>query len=373
MKFSCEKALLLAAIANVSRIIPSRSSIAALEGILLETGDRLCLTGFNLEVGIRTELDVTVERKGSVVIGARLLGEIVRKLPDEIVTVDLRDKLVVNIRCGQSVFDIASCLDGASYPELPAVSEEEATALPQSLLRGMIHETIFAVSDNENKIIHTGSQFNWGDKKLVIVSVDGYRLALRREPAEGVGLQGSFVVPGAALREVERLLSDRENETVRLVLGGRHISFLMGDTVLVTRLLEGEFLNYRTAVPEDLPIDVRLNIRDFTAGIERVSLLINEKIKNPVKLLIHPGRVDLSCRTSLGSAADACEAEVTGALPDAGFEIGFNHRYLLDALHVLPGETFRLKLLSPLAPCVLAPDEGDAYFYMVLPVRLRAD
>ncbi|MDR1157260.1 MAG: DNA polymerase III subunit beta [Oscillospiraceae bacterium] len=372
MKFSCEKALLLAAISNVSRIVPSRSSIAALEGILLEVGDQLRLTGYNLEVGIRAELNVNVERTGSVVIGARLLSEIVRKLPDDVVTFDLRDKLVMNIRCGQSVFDIASCLDGASYPELPTVSEEQAAALPQALLRGMIHETIFAVSENENKIIHTGSQFNWGDGKLIVVSVDGYRLALRRETTEG-GFLGSFVVPGAALREVERLLSDKESETVKLVLGGRHISFLLGDTVLVTRLLEGEFLNYRTAMPESLPIDVRLNIRAFTAGIERVSLLINEKIKNPVRLLVRPDGVDLSCRTSLGFAADACEAEVTGALPSAGFEVGFNHRYLLDALHVLPGENFRLKLLSPLAPCVLMPDEGDAYFYMVLPVRLRAD
>ncbi|MDR0382123.1 MAG: DNA polymerase III subunit beta [Oscillospiraceae bacterium] len=373
MKFSCEKALLLAAISHVSRIIPSRSSIAALEGILIETNDRLRLTGFNLEVGIRTELDVDVERTGSVVVGARLLGEIVRKLPDETVTFEMRDKLVMNIRCGQSVFDIASCLDGVSYPELPEVSEEQATMLPQALLRGMIHETIFAVSDNENKIIHTGSQFNWGEGKLVIVSVDGYRLALRRESTEGAGFSGSFVVPGVALREIERLLSDKEDETVKLVLGGRHISFFMGDTVLVTRLLEGDFLNYRTAMPASLPVDVRLNIRDFTAGIERVSLLINEKIKNPVRLLVRPGGVDLSCRTSLGFAADACEAEVTGELPEAGIEIGFNHRYLLDALHVLPGESFRLKLLSPLAPCVLMPDEGDAYFYMVLPVRLRAD
>ncbi len=372
MKFSCERALISTAINSVSRVVPSRSNLTALEGILMEAGDRLRLTGFNLEVGIRAELDADIQTQGTVVVGARLLSDIVRRLPDDMVHFSLNEKMIMHISCGQAEFDISSCLEGGTYPEMPSVMEEQSGTIPQRLLRELIHGTLFAVSDNESKAVHTGSKFYWEDGMLTVVSVDGYRLALRRHPIEGGGLSGEFVVPGVALREVERLLGDDDEQTVSLLLGKRHILFSFGDTTLITRLLEGDFLNYKTTIPTEMPVQILMDVEEFAAGIDRVSLLINDKIKNPVRIKLEPEQMHMSCITSLGRAQDCCQVKSEG-LPDDGIEIGFNHRYVLEALRALPDSDCVLKLSGPLAPCVIVPHEGDAYLYMILPVRLRAE
>ena len=373
MKFSCERALLLSAIVNVSRAVPTRSSIAALEGILIEAGDKLRLTGFNLEIGITEELDAGITVPGTVVVGMRLLSDIVRRLPDDMVVFSLNDKMIMHIECGNTVFDISSCLEGSIYPQMPTVQEEKTAELPQKMLREMIRGTLFAVSDSDAKQIHTGSKFIWEENKLTLVSIDGYRLALRRETYEGQPPGEDFVVPGSALREVERLLTGEDEDTVRLVLGGRHILFEMGTVTLTTRLLEGEFLNYKTTIPTDQPVSILMESQALTDGIGRVSLLINEKVKSPVRLKIEKESITISCVTALGAAQDVCPAQVEGLPEEQALEIGFNNRYLLDVLHVLPDEQCLAKLANPLSPCVIVPQEGDAYLYMILPVRLRAD
>ncbi|MDR3207912.1 MAG: DNA polymerase III subunit beta [Oscillospiraceae bacterium] len=373
MKFSCEKAVLLPALTNVSRAVPARSGIAALEGVLIEAGETIRLTGFNLEVGVRQEVEADIEAPGAVIVSARLLGDIVRRLPDDVISFSLNDKLVMHISCGQAVYDIASCLEGDAYPQMPEVVGERAAVLPQKALREMIRGTLFAVSDNDAKVVHTGSRFIWEDGGLTLVSVDGYRLALRRQPVEGAPPPEDFVVPGQALRELERLLSDEEDKTVSLILGGRHILFELGGATLITRLLDGDFLNYKTAVPQEQPITARLSARALADSIERVSLLVSEKIKNPVRVKVDGNGLLLSCVTALGSAQDFCPAQVDGALPEHGLEIGFNHRYLLDALRALPDEECVLLLQNPLSPCVIAPTEGNGFVYMILPVRLRAE
>ena len=370
MKFSCEKALFLSALLNVSRAVPARSNIAALEGILIEADQRLKLTGYNLEVGISERLDADIAVPGTAVVQSRLLIDIVRHLPDDRVIFSLNEKMVLHITCGDTVFDVASCMEGGAYPQMPSVFRENAASLPRKMLREMIRGTLFAVADGDNKTVHKGSKFIWEDGCLVVVSLDGYRLALRRESYEGESPGEDFVVPGSALREVERLLGDSE-EVAELVLGGRHIMFEMGEVVLTTRLLEGDFMNYQTTVPKGQPVTVEVNVEEFTAGLERVSLLISEKIKNPVRVKLEKNGIYLSCTTALGAARDSCPAKVTGLEGD--FEIGFNHRYILDALHALPDQECEIKLTNPLSPCVMVPKEGSGYVYMVLPVRLRVD
>lgn len=204
MKFSCEKALLQAAISTTSRAVSPKSSIPALEGILLEAGSDLRLTGYNLETGIRTIVPADIREEGTLVLGARLFGEIVRKLPDDIVTFQ-SENYMVNIKCGMSEFNILGT-DPEEFPELPTVEYQNSLILPQSKLKAMISQTLFAVSDNESRPIHTGSLFEVDSEGLTIVSVDGYRLALRHESIdkkEGAETF-SFVVPGAALSEVEK-------------------------------------------------------------------------------------------------------------------------------------------------------------------------
>ncbi|MDL2288302.1 DNA polymerase III subunit beta [Oscillospiraceae bacterium OttesenSCG-928-F05] len=366
MKFNLEKAVLIGAIAAASRAVTTRSSIPSLEGLLItaENG-AVTLTGYNLATGIRATVEADVAKEGSAVINARLFGDIIRKMPDDMVTVSVAEDLTATIDCGMSHFNLLA-LPRADFPELPAVERDRTMTLPQATIKSMIGMTIFAVSDNENKPVHTGSLFDVKDGTLTVVSVDGYRMAIRRESVEATGDSFSFVVPGNALREVERLSADSD-EPITLVLGRRHLIFEIGAVTLVSRLLEGEFLNYENAVPKDASVIVTADTRQIADAVERVSLVINERLKNPIRCHFEGGLMKLSCVTTLGRASD--EVMLEG---DRGeVEIGFNNRYLLDAVRAVPDERVKIELKTGLTPCIFRPLEGDAYLFMVLPVRLK--
>lgn len=368
MKFSCEKALLQAAISTTSRAVSPKSSIPALEGILLEAGSDLRLTGYNLETGIRTIVPADIREEGTLVLGARLFGEIVRKLPDDIVTFQ-SENYMVNIKCGMSEFNILGT-DPEEFPELPTVEYQNSLILPQSRLKAMISQTLFAVSDNESRPIHTGSLFEVDSEGLTIVSVDGYRLALRHESIdkkEGAETF-SFVVPGAALSEVEKICSDVD-EPASVTQGARHVMFKVGDTMLVSRRLEGEFLAYRQAIPRNNTIHVEGDTRALLSSIDRVSLIISDKLKSPLRCVFDSNLLKISTKTAIGDAYDECPLSGDGG----GLEIGFNNKYLMDALKAAPADRVRLELTTSVSPCVILPAEGDENFlYMVLPVRLKA-
>ena len=368
MKFSCEKALLQAAISTTSRAVSPKSSIPALEGILLEAGSDLRLTGYNLETGIRTIVPADIREEGTLVLGARLFGEIVRKLPDDIVTFQ-SENYMVNIKCGMSEFNILGT-DPEEFPELPTVEYQNSLILPQSRLKAMISQTLFAVSDNESRPIHTGSLFDVDSNGLTIVSVDGYRLALRHEAIdkkEGAETF-SFVVPGAALSEVEKICSDVD-EPASVTQGARHVMFKVGDTMLVSRRLEGEFLAYRQAIPRNNTIHVEGETRALLSSIDRVSLIISDKLKSPLRCVFDSNLLKISTKTAIGDAYDECPLSGDGG----GLEIGFNNKYLMDALKAAPADKVRLELTTGVSPCVILPTEGEENFlYMVLPVRLKA-
>ena len=368
MKFSCEKALLQAAISTTSRAVSPKSSIPALEGILLEAGNDLRLTGYNLETGIRTIVPADIREEGTLVLGARLFGEIVRKLPDDIVTFQ-SENYMVNIKCGMSEFNILGT-DPEEFPELPTVEYQNSLILPQSRLKAMISQTLFAVSDNESRPIHTGSLFEVDSNGLTIVSVDGYRLALRHEAIdkkEGAETF-SFVVPGAALSEVEKICSDVD-EPASVTQGARHVMFKVGDTMLVSRRLEGEFLAYRQAIPRNNTIHVEGATRALLSSIDRVSLIISDKLKSPLRCVFDSNLLKISTKTAIGDAYDECPLSGDGG----GLEIGFNNKYLMDALKAAPADKVRLELTTGVSPCVILPTEGEENFlYMVLPVRLKA-
>ena len=368
MKFSCEKALLQAAISTTSRAVSPKSSIPALEGILLEAGSDLRLTGYNLETGIRTIVPADIREEGTLVLGARLFGEIIRKLPDDIVTFQ-SENYMVNIKCGMSEFNILGT-DPEEFPELPTVEYQNSLILPQSRLKAMISQTLFAVSDNESRPIHTGSLFEVDSEGLTIVSVDGYRLALRHESIdkkEGAETF-SFVVPGAALSEVEKICSDVD-EPASVTQGARHVMFKVGDTMLVSRRLEGEFLAYRQAIPRNNTIHVEGDTRALLSSIDRVSLIISDKLKSPLRCVFDSNLLKISTKTAIGDAYDECPLSGDGG----GLEIGFNNKYLMDALKAAPADKVRLELTTGVSPCVILPTEGEENFlYMVLPVRLKA-
>lgn len=369
MKFSCEKALLQAAVATASRTVSQKSSIPALEGILIEAGSVLRLTGYNLETGIRTVVPADITQSGSLVLSARLFGEIVRKMPDDIVYFSA-DNYMVNVRCGMSEFNILGT-DPEEFPELPVVDDLNSFSIEQEALRSMISQTLFAVSDNESRPVHTGSLFEVEGDQLTVVSVDGYRLALRREKiGEKKGLDAfSFVVPGAALSEAEKICAGGE-KTITVIQGARHVMFDTGDTILVSRRLEGEFLAWRNAIPKNSTIKVEGDKRALLASIDRVSLIISDKLKSPLRCVFDDGILSITTKTGIGDAADQCPIEGNGG----GLEIGFNNKYLMDALKAAPADRVRLEMSSGVAPCIILPAEGEENFvYMVLPVRLKAN
>jgi DNA polymerase-3 subunit beta len=368
VRFSCEKALLQQAVAAVSRAVAAKSSIPALEGILMECEDGLRLSGYNMQTGIRTTVEAAVSQPGRIVLNARLFGEMIRRLPDDMVTFDADDKFNVKLNCGDASFELPG-LSADDYPELPEVDDEYSVTLEQRTLKAMIDQTSFAVSVNETRPIHTGALFEINDRGLTMVAVDGFRLALRREPLEHIdGGAFRFVAPGSALNEVEKICADTD-DMVTVTQGKRHLMFEVGATQLICRRLEGEFLDYKNAIPTNNPISIEVDNKVMLESLDRVSVVISEKLKSPVRCLFSQDRVYMSARTGNGEARDICPVRGDGQ----ELEIGFNNRYLMDALRYAPADTVKMNLNTGISPCVITPVDGsDNFLYMVLPVRLKA-
>lgn len=367
MKFNCEKALLQNAISVTSRAVAQKSSIPALEGLLLHAEEELTVSGYNMQTGIRAKVSASVETKGDIVLNARLFGDIIRRMPDDVVTFSVSDKMQVHLSCGDADFEIPG-LSAADYPDLPEVEDEYAVSIQRKVLKAMIEEVAFAVSTNESRPVHTGALFEIGEGGLTMAAVDGFRLAVRKEPLEKLeGGSFSFVAPGSALNEVKGICGDVE-ELAEITLGKRHILFSVGDVELICRRLEGEFLDYRNAIPRKNPIFVTVDSKALMESIDRVSVVISDKLKSPVRCRFEDGKVFLSAKTGNGEAKDVCCLEGDGG----GLEIGFNNRYLMEALRYAPADVVRIELNTGVSPAIIIPaDEGEHFLYMVLPVRLK--
>ena len=368
MKFSCEKALLQNAITVTSRAVAQKSSIPALEGLLLHADQELTVSGYNMQTGIRTKVSANVSESGDLVLNARLFGDIIRRMPDDIVTFTADDKQMVHLSCGDADFDILG-LSAADYPDLPEVEDEYSVSIQRKTLRAMIEEVAFAISTNESRPVHTGALFEISDTGLTMVAVDGFRLAIRREKLENMeGGSFSFVAPGAALNEVKSVCGDTE-ELATVTLGKRHILFEVGDTELICRRLEGEFLDYKNAIPRKNPISVIADTKSLIGSIDRVSVVISDKLKSPVRCIFDHDKVLLSAKTGNGEAKDVCRLSGDGN----GLEIGFNNRYLMEALRYAPADMVKIELNTGVSPAIIVPTEGEENFlYMVLPVRLKS-
>ena len=368
LKFSCEKTLLQQAVSTVSRAVAAKSSIPALEGVLLEGDTQLTLSGYNMQTGIRTAISAEIHQEGRIVLNARLFGEMIRRLPDDIVVFSADEKYVVKLVCGDASFELPG-LSADDYPELPTVDDEFSVSIQQNTMKAMINQTSFAVSTNEARPIHTGALFEISDTGLTMVAVDGFRLALRREPLERIdGGAFRFVAPGAALNEVEKICADTD-ALLTVVQGKRHLMFEAENTQLICRRLEGEFLDYKNAIPRKNPIQIVAETKALIESIDRVSVVISDKLKSPVRCTFGDQTADFRTISTIGTAHDVCQIAGDGK----DLEIGFNCRYLLDALRAVPDGECMLELSNGLSPIVLTPcDDTRRYSYMVLPVRLKA-
>ncbi len=369
MRFTCEKSILVSAISVASRTVAAKSTISAIEGIHCQAGAVLQFTGFNMETAITVNVDADIQQTGVCILPAKLFSDIIRRLPDGPVSVAVDDDTYkVSIRAGYSNFNI-SASSAEEYPNLPDVEDRNGISLPQNKLREMISSTIFAVSENQSRPIHTGCLFEVMEDTISVVAVDGYRLA-RRTYHSGVpfGRNMQFVVPASALKEIEKILG--EDEQVTLELGSKHILFEMGRATLICRLLEGDFLDWRKVIPTDCPVKVVAHVGELTATIERVGLIVTEKLKSPVRCTFGDNEATFRTTTTIGAAEDRCSIAGNGN----ELEIGFNCHYLTDALKAVPSEEVCLELKNGLSPIVFTPVRPeDDFAYMVLPVRLRSN
>ena len=367
MRFTCEKSMLVTGLNITGRTVAQKSALSAIEGILCKAELGLSLTGYNMETAITYLIDAEVSDPGQCILPAKLFGDIVRRLPEGPVTVVVDENYKVSIRAGYASFTI-SAEAADDYPELPDVGTGRAIRIPQASLKELITGTIFAVSENQGRPIHTGVKFEVADDSVSAVAVDGFRLARRtyRTP-DATGRDISFVVPSQSLKEVEKILQDSEEE-VAFTLGTKHILFNIGDATLICRLLEGDFLDWRKVVPTNCPVKLVANVSDLASSIERVGLIVSEKYKSPVRCVFSDQVLLLRTNTTIGAAEDRCSIAGDGK----ELEIGFNVRYLADALRAIPSEEVVLELTNGLSPIVMTPvDDKHDFAYMVLPVRIK--
>ena len=375
MKLTCHKQELLKIINTVQKAVSAKSIMPILECIKIDADVNgfLTVTGNNLDLCIEYTDNCNISEGGSIAISSRMFGEIIRKLPDEEVLITVNEENnVTTIKCEKSEFNIQG-LASNEYPAMPEINENYRFSIAQPVLKKMIRKTIFAVSQNEaRKPILTGSLFDIETGVLSVVSTDGYRLAICKEIVDSSLEKKKFVIPGLTLREIIKVLGDDEEKKVDIVVSDRHAMFDFGNFKVVTRLLEGEYINYKPVLLSPNSIVVVANSAALTDSLERASLLINDDIsakaeKVPVRLNIVMDKIEITCMTGKGKVHDVVDVSVSGE----DIEIGFNHKYLLEALRACEEEEVRIELSNPRSSCFLRSTKGDdSYTFMILPVRL---
>lgn len=368
MRIVCSKENLIDGINIVQKAVSTKTSLPILEGILLECKDKFKLTGNDLEIGIECFVEADIQQQGSVVLNSKMFGDIVRRLPDSEVLIDSKEDNLVIIECENSHFEIKG-LPSKGYPAIPEIQKETSLKSDQKTIRDMIKQTIFAVGIDENRPIMTGSLITCNDNTLTFVSIDGYRLALRNNNLDSSSCSGfNVVVPGKTLNEIVKILQPVEDELV-IYSSQNQIMFDMGNCKVVSRLLEGEYLNYKSMIFQDYETKVAVNTKDMLSSMERASLITFEDKNTPVRLSISDDRIIITSNTSIGTAREEVPADVTGNKMD----ISFSPKYFIDALRAIEDESMAIHFTSNIGPCMLKPVEGDTFTYLLMPVRTRKD
>ncbi len=366
MIFSVERNSLLDAVSKLQRVVGSKTSMPVLEGILISAEQgKVTLISYNLEMGMKKEIYAKCEEPGDIVINARLLADILRRMNGVQVEISADERLNCNIKCGDATFDIMG-MAAADFPEMPTVGNGNTVALDGKIFSEMVKGTLFAAAQNEGaKPILTGVYITIDDGVMQFVAIDGYRLAIRKQKIDISG-NFSFIVTGRAIGEAVKLISE-ETENIEINVGERLISFNINGYDFISRLLEGEFVNYQKTIPAEHKQRVVVNTRDLINTIERVSLLISEAFSTPVRCYFNELNVVFTCATAVGRATETFNTRVEGE----SFEIGLNSRYLLEALKASETEQVQILFNGANAGVLITPVEGDDFKYMIMPMRLR--
>ncbi len=371
MKIICEKDKLSKGISSVVKAVASKTTMPILEGILIQTNDNeIKLTTYDLEIGIEYIMEADVQEQGNTVVNAIMFSEIIRKLPDSEISIYLNENNLLVIECEGSLYKLAT-MNPEEFPELPKIEIENAIEIEQNTLKSMIRKTIFAVSTEENRPIFTGCLFEVENNKLNVVSVDGFRLAWKSNFLNEKANDFKAVIPGKTLLEVNKIVSDSFDK-VKIGVSKNQALFEMENCKIVTRVLDGEFLNYASVIPSTWETRIRVNRNILQNCFERISLIsasVTEKEKKyPVKVIIDIGKVTISCTNQTGDAKEEIYVETEGK----NLEIGFNPKYFLDAVKVIEDEEIYVDFGSSISPCVIRPIEPSGnYTYMILPIKLK--
>lgn len=366
MKLICSKSNLLQGVNIVSKAVPTRTTMAILECILIDAStDEIKLIANDMELGIETVIEGEIVENGVIALDAKIFSEIVRKLPDNEVLIDTDASFKTVITCEKSKFNIVG-KSGEDFSYLPYIERNEPISISQFTLKEVIRQTIFSIADNDNNRLMTGELFEINENQLKVVSLDGHRISIRNIELKNQYAYKKVVVPGKTLNEISKILPGSVDDDVTIFITDNHIIFEFMDTTVVSRLIEGEYFKIEQMLSSDYETKVRINKRELLNCIDRATLLVKEGDKKPIIMDIQDGVMELKINSFIGSMNEDIDIEKTGK----DILIGFNPKFFIDALRVIDEEEVSLYMVNPKAPCFIRDDDNQ-FIYLILPVNFN--
>lgn len=367
MKIMCTKSNLLQGVNVALKAVSTKTTLPILECILLEANNQaITLTSNDMELGIETTINGSVQEPGKIALNAKLFSEIVRKLPDNDITIQTNNSHQAIIVCEKSKFTISG-QTGDDFPLLPEIERLQSITISQFMLKEVIRQTIFSISDNENAKLMTGELFDISENNLRVVSLDGHRISIRNIELKDRYENIKVVVPGKTLSDLSKILNGGTEDEVNIYFTNKHILFEFDQTIVVSRLLEGDYYNIDQMLSSDYETKIQINKKEFLNCIDRASLLIRESDKKPIVINIQDDMMQLSIQSFIGSMKEEIFINKEGK----DLLIGFNPKFLMDALRVIDDEVIDIYMVNPKAPCFIR-DMNESYVYLILPVNFNA-
>ncbi len=364
MKLVCSKSHLLSGVQIVSKAVPSKTTMSILECILIDaTGREINLIANDMELGIQTSIEGNIVEKGQIALDAKILLDIVRKLPDSIVTIETDSSYKTNITCEKAKFTIIG-KSGEDFSYLPSIERIDSIVLSQFSLKEIVRQTIFSIADNDNNKLMTGELFDINGDTLRIASLDGHRISIRKISLKNIYPSRKVIVPGKTLNEVSKILSDDVDKDVNIFFTGKHIVFEFDKTTVVSRLIEGEYFKIDQMLSSDYETKVTVRKKELLECIDRATLLVKEGDKKPIIISITDEMMELKINSTVGSMNEDIDIIKQGK----DIMIGFNPKFMIDALRVIDSEQIDIYLVNPKAPCFIRDAEAS-YIYLILPVN----
>lgn len=367
MRLICSKSDLLHGVNIVSKAVPTRTTMAILECILIDaSSDEIKLIANDMELGIETIIEGTIEENGIIALDAKIFSEIVRKLPDNDVLIETDESFKTIITCEKAKFNIVG-KSGEDFSYIPYIERKEPITMSQFTLKEVIRQTIFSISDNDNNKLMTGELFEINENQLKVVSLDGHRISIRNIELKDNYDYKKVVVPGKTLQEISKIIPGTSDETVDIFLADKHIVFEFEQTTVVSRLIEGEYFRIEQMLSSDYETKIKINKKELLSCIDRATLLVKEGDKKPIIMNVTDGNMELKIQSFIGSMNEDINIEKEGK----DILIGFNPKFFIDALRVIDEEEVTLYMVNPKAPCFIKDDNGS-FIYLILPVNFNS-